>query len=127
VLKFLTVDEEGDRLAVDVFGQRAVAMAGEAVFVFEFVLGTSGEGRAQQKESERTEQDSAGNFHDTRKRRMRLDGGDWSHKVWGKESQDRFIEIQIRKEQYQGMASSRAVTRRCIFMVAGFSRCFLCS
>jgi hypothetical protein len=27
------------------------------------VLGASGEGRAQQKECERTEQDSAGNFH----------------------------------------------------------------
>lgn len=38
-------------------------MAGETVFIFQLVLGASGEGRAQQKECERTEQDSAGNFH----------------------------------------------------------------
>lgn len=63
VLKFFAVDEEGDRLAVDVFGKRRVAMTSEAVFVFQFVLGTNGEGRAQQKEKERTEQDSAGSFH----------------------------------------------------------------
>ena len=63
VLKLFAIDEEGNLLAVDVFGKRRVAMAGEAVFVFQFVLGTNGEGRAQQKESERTEQDSAGNFH----------------------------------------------------------------
>jgi hypothetical protein len=63
VLKLLAIDEEGNLLAVHVFGKRRVAMASEAVFVFQFVLGTNGEGRAQQKESERTEQDSAGNFH----------------------------------------------------------------
>ena len=38
-------------------------MAAEAVFIFQFVLGASGEGRAQQKENARREQDSAGNFH----------------------------------------------------------------
>ena len=63
VLKLFAIDKEGDLLAVDFFVKRRVAMTGEAVFVFQFVLGTNGEGRAQQKESERTEQDSAGNFH----------------------------------------------------------------
>jgi hypothetical protein len=38
-------------------------MAGEAIFIFQLVLGASGDNRAQQKECERTEQDSAGNFH----------------------------------------------------------------
>lgn len=43
-------------------------MTGETVFVSKFVLGTSGEGRAQQKEYERTEHNSAGNFHGLRRR-----------------------------------------------------------
>ena len=38
-------------------------MAGEAIFVFQLVLGANGEERAEQKEDKRTEQYSAGNFH----------------------------------------------------------------
>ena len=60
---FFCIDEEDDRLAVHVGGEGRVTVAGEAVFVLQLVLGASGEGRAQQKECERTEQDSAGNFH----------------------------------------------------------------
>lgn len=68
VLEFFGIDKERDGLAVHVGGQRRIAVAGEAVFVFQFVLGAGGEGRAQQKERERTEQDSAGNFHGMRRR-----------------------------------------------------------
>jgi len=39
-------------------------MTGEAIFVLQLVLGANGEGRAQQKEYEHSEQNSAGNFHD---------------------------------------------------------------
>lgn len=63
LLQLLAIHVERDRLAVHVGGQRCVGMAGETVFISQFVLGASGEGRAQQKESERTEQYSAGNFH----------------------------------------------------------------
>ena len=63
MFQFLRVDEERDRLAVYVLGQGGVTVAGEAIFIFELVLGASGEGRAQQKQCERTEQDPAGNFH----------------------------------------------------------------
>ena len=57
------VDEQRNRLAIDVGRERRITVAGEAVFIFQLVLGASGDGRAQQKECERTEQDSAGNFH----------------------------------------------------------------
>ena len=63
VLELLAIDKERDLLAVDVFGQRRVPMAGEAILVFDLVLGANGEGRAQQKKCERTEQNPAGNFH----------------------------------------------------------------
>lgn len=63
VLELSGVDEERDGLPVYVGGKRCVTMAGEAVFILKRVLGTSGEGRAQQKDCERTEQYSAGNFH----------------------------------------------------------------
>ena len=63
MLELFRVDEERDGLAVHVFGESGVTMTSEAVFIFQLVLGASGEGRAQQKECERTEQDSAGNFH----------------------------------------------------------------
>ena len=63
MLQFFRVDIERDRLAIEVGGERRVAVATEAVFVFQFVLGASGEGRAQQKERGRTEQYSAGDFH----------------------------------------------------------------
>jgi hypothetical protein len=63
MLQLLRVNEERHRLAVHVDGKGGVAVAGEAVFIFQFVLGASGESRAQQKECERTEQDSAGDFH----------------------------------------------------------------
>ena len=64
VFQLLRVDEERDRLAVYVLGQGGVTVAGEAIFIFELVLGASGEGRAQQKDRERTEQDPAGTFHE---------------------------------------------------------------
>lgn len=64
MLQFLPIDKQRDLLAIHVFGQRVVTVTGEAVLVFQLVLGTSGEGRAQQKDHERTEQYSAGNFHD---------------------------------------------------------------
>ena len=62
-LSFFASTKRDDRLAVDIGGEGGVTVAGEAVFVFQLVLGASGEGRAQQKECERTEQDSAGSFH----------------------------------------------------------------
>jgi hypothetical protein len=64
VLEFLPVDKQRDLLAIQFFGQSVVGVASEAVFVFRLVLGANGESRAQQKDRERTEQDSAGNFHD---------------------------------------------------------------
>jgi hypothetical protein len=63
VLKLLAIDKQGHLFSIDVLRQRGVTVAGEAVFVFELMLGANGERRAQQKERERTEQDSAGNFH----------------------------------------------------------------
>lgn len=63
VLKLLAIYEERDWLSIDIFGQRCLAMTGEAVLIFEFVLGANGEGRAQQKENRSTEQNPAGNFH----------------------------------------------------------------
>lgn len=63
MLELFRIDEERDGLAVHVCGESGVTMTGEAVFIFQLVLGASGEDRAQQKECERTEQDSAGNFH----------------------------------------------------------------
>ena len=63
VLQVLGIDEERNGLTVHIRTQACVAMAGETVFVFQFVLGASGESRAQQKERTRTEQYSAGNFH----------------------------------------------------------------
>jgi len=63
MLKLFAINEQGDRFAVDVFCERRIAVASEAVFIFELVLGASGESRAQQKGRERTEQDPAGNFH----------------------------------------------------------------
>jgi hypothetical protein len=44
------------------------------------VLGASGEGRAQQKERKRTEQDSAGNFHAMRRRFREFARRDSSHR-----------------------------------------------
>ena len=64
MLEFFAIHEQRNRLSVDVFGQRCVAVAREAVFVFQLMLGTNGEGRAQQKDRERTEQDPAGTFHE---------------------------------------------------------------
>ena len=72
VFELFCVDEEGDGLAVDVGRERRITVAGEAVFIFQLVLGASGEGRAQQKECERTEQDSAGNFHAIEKTPMAM-------------------------------------------------------
>ena len=63
VFELLRVNIERDGLAIDFGSERRIAVAGEAVLVFQFVLGANGEGRAQQKERERTEQDSAGDFH----------------------------------------------------------------
>ena len=63
MLQLLRVDEERNGSAVNVGGQGGITVAAEAVIIFQLVLGASGEGRAQQKECERTEQDSAGNFH----------------------------------------------------------------
>ena len=68
MLQLLRVDEERNGLAVDVSGEGGVTVAGEAVFIFQLVLGASGDCRAQQKERKRTEQDSAGNFHAMRRR-----------------------------------------------------------
>ena len=87
VLQLLRVDEERDGLAVDVGGEGGVTVAGEAIFVFQLVLGASGEGRAQQKERERTEQDSAGNFHAMRRRFCELVRRDRSHRVMRNETQ----------------------------------------
>lgn len=64
VLKLLAIHEQRNRLTVDVLGQRCLAVASQAVLVFELVLGANGEGRAQQRQRERTEQDPAGNLHD---------------------------------------------------------------
>ena len=64
IVNFLCIDEEGDLLTVYIFGEGGVAVTREAIFVFQLVLGASGEGRAQQKHRQRTEQDPAGNFHD---------------------------------------------------------------
>ena len=63
VLKLLAIYKERDRLPIDIFGQRRIAMTGEAILIFQLVLGANGEGRAQQKENRRTEQNPAGNFH----------------------------------------------------------------
>jgi len=63
MLEFLAIHKQRDWFAVDVLGQRCIAVASEAIFVFQLMLGASGEGRAQQKEQTRTEQDPAGNFH----------------------------------------------------------------
>ena len=63
VLKLLAIYKERYLLAIDVFGQGCVAMASEAVFIFQLVLGANGESRAQQKENEGTKQNSAGYFH----------------------------------------------------------------
>ena len=63
VLKLLAIHKERDLFAVHIFCQRCVAVAGEAVFIFELVLGASGEDRAEQKDREGTEQDPAANFH----------------------------------------------------------------
>ena len=62
-LEFLSVDVERNGFAVDLGGQTRIAVAGETIVIFQLVLGANGEGRAQQKERERTEQYSAGNFH----------------------------------------------------------------
>jgi len=64
MLELLPIHKQRDLLAIYVFGQGVVAVASEAVFVFRLMLGAIGESRAQQKDRERTEQDSAGNFHD---------------------------------------------------------------
>jgi len=64
VLELRAINEERDLLAVDVLCQGCVAVATEAVFVFDLVLGANGDGRAQQKQCDRTEQNPAGNFHD---------------------------------------------------------------
>lgn len=63
VLKLLSIYEQRDWLSIHIFAQRCVTVTGEAVLIFQLVLGANGEGRAQQIESQRTEQDSAGNFH----------------------------------------------------------------
>jgi hypothetical protein len=63
MLQLFRVDEERDGLAIHFSGEGGVTVAGEAIFIFQLVLGASGEGRAQQKDRKRTEQDSAGNFH----------------------------------------------------------------
>ena len=63
VLKLLAIYEERDQLPIDIFGQRRIAVTGEAILIFQLVLGANGEGRAQQKENRRTEQNPAGNFH----------------------------------------------------------------
>ena len=64
MLELLPIDEQRDLFAIYIFGQSVVAVASEAVFVFRLMLGANGESRAQQKDRERTEKDSAGNFHD---------------------------------------------------------------
>jgi len=63
VLQLLAVHIERNGLAVHIGAQGCVTVAGEAVFIFQLVLGARGESRAQQKERQRTEQYSAGNFH----------------------------------------------------------------
>ena len=72
VLELFRVHVEREGLAVYLGGESCVTMAGETVFVFQLVLGASGEGRAQQKERQRTEQYSAGNFHAYEKTPMRF-------------------------------------------------------
>ena len=83
LVQLLGVDEERNGLTVHVGGEGGVTMAGEAVFIFQLVLGASGEGRAQQKECERTEQDSAGNFHGVRRRFWEFLRRDRSHRSRG--------------------------------------------
>ena len=63
VLEFLAINKQRDLFAVQVLAQRVVAVASEAIFVSELMLGTNGEDRAEQKEHQRTEQDPAGSFH----------------------------------------------------------------
>jgi len=63
MLKLLAVYKKRHLLAVDVFVERRFAVAYEAVFIFELVLGMRWEDPAQRKDRERTEQDPAGNFH----------------------------------------------------------------
>ena len=83
VLELLAIHKQRNLLAIHVFGQGVVAVASEAIFVFQLVLGASGEGRAQQKEHERTEQDPAGNFHDYEETPVcDLIAVTRSHKVW---------------------------------------------
>ena len=83
VLHLFCIDEERHRLSVHVGGEGRVTVAGEAIFIFQLVLGASGEGRAQQKEYERTEQDSAGNFHGVRRRFWEFLRRDRSHRSRG--------------------------------------------
>jgi hypothetical protein len=72
MLELCCIHEERDLFAADVGCERRITVAGEAVFIFQLVLGASGESRAQQKKCERTEQDSAGNFHDFEKTLLNL-------------------------------------------------------
>ena len=81
VFELFRVDEERHRLAVHIGSEGGVAVATEAIFVFQLVLGASGESRAQQKERKRTEQDSAGNFHAMRRRFCELVCRDRSHRT----------------------------------------------
>ena len=86
-LSFFASTKRDDRLAIDVGGECGVTVAGEAIFVFQFMLGASGEGRAQQKERERTEHNSAGDFHAMRRRFCELARRDRSHRVMRNKTQ----------------------------------------
>jgi hypothetical protein len=62
-MEFSPVDKEGDRFAIHVRCEAGFTVASKAIFVFQLVLGASGEGRAQQIDRQCTEQDPAGYFH----------------------------------------------------------------
>ena len=51
VLQLAFIHKQADRLAVHVLGERVVAMAGEAVLIFQFVLGLNGAGEKRQKDN----------------------------------------------------------------------------
>lgn len=63
VLQLGRIDKQAVRLAVDGFGDRGVAVAGEAVFIFELVLGMKRRGPDERRHNETTRQQPTNRIH----------------------------------------------------------------
>ena len=80
MLQLFRIDEQADLVSVLIGCQGGIGVAGEAVFVLQLMFGASCKAPAEQNE-ERREQDSAREFHASRRRQAEKYYRDRSHEV----------------------------------------------